>query len=92
LQGGLLLAALANTAQGGALVMVAFAIGSMPGLAVAPWAWARWRQWRQRRGSAARPGEVAVLGFRIAGAGLVLVSGWALTHGIWERLAAWCAG
>jgi uncharacterized protein len=95
LQGGLLLAALANSAQGGALVMAAFAIGSMPGLAVAPWAWARWRRWQgARRGRATpiAPGQVAVAGFRIAGVGLVAVSGWALTHGIWERIAAWCAG
>ena len=89
LQGGLLLAALANSAQGGAIVMAAFALGSMPGLAVAPWAWARWRAWH---GTAVAPGQVAVLGFRIAGVGLVAVSGWALTHGIWERVAAWCAG
>lgn len=92
LQGGLLLAALANGAPGGALVMAAFALGSMPGLAVAPWAWGRWRTWRNVRGTSVAPGQVAVLGFRIAGIGLVAVSGWALTHGIWERLAAWCAG
>ena len=99
LQGGLLLAALANSAPGGALVMAAFTLGSMPGLAAAPWAWARWRGWRQgrasrqgsdRRSNAVAPGQVAVLGFRIAGVGLVAVSGWALTHGIWERFAAWC--
>lgn len=99
LQGGLLLAALANSAPGGALVMAAFALGSMPGLAAAPWAWARWRRWRQggagRTGSEGRStaiaaGEVAMLAFRIAGVGLVAVSGWALTHGIWERFAAWC--
>ena len=93
LQGGLLLAALANSAQGGALVMAAFALGSMPGLAVAPWAWARWRRWqgaRCGRSTPIAPGQVAVLGFRIAGVGLVAVSGWALTHGIWERVAAWC--
>ena len=92
LQGGLLLAALANSAPGGALVMAAFAIGSMPGLALAPWAWARWRAFRAWRGGAAAPGQVAVLGFRIAGVGLVGVSGWALTHGVWERVAAWCTG
>lgn len=89
LQGGLLLAALANEALGGAAVMAAFAFGSMPGLAVAPWAWARWRAWR------AKPlhrGEVALLGFRMAGLGLVAVSGAALTHGLWDRVAAWCAG
>jgi len=95
LQGGLLLAALANSAQGGALVMAAFALGSMPGLAVAPWGWARWRRWRAGRSASnapIAPDLVAVLGFRIAGIGLVAVSGWALTHGLWERVAAWCLG
>jgi len=33
---------------------------------------------------------VAVLGLRIGGCALVLASGWALTHGLWERVAAWC--
>ncbi|MEP7295280.1 MAG: sulfite exporter TauE/SafE family protein [Burkholderiales bacterium] len=87
LQGALLLAALADSAPGGALVMAAFAAGSMPGLAAAPWAWARWQA---RRGSAVAPAQVAALGFRIAGAGLVAASGWALTHEIWQRFAAWC--
>ncbi len=89
LQGGLLLAALASTALSGALVMAAFAIGSMPGLALAPWAWARWQAWR---GPQIAPGDVAPLGFRIAGFGLIAVAGWALTHGLWLRFAAWCAG
>jgi uncharacterized protein len=88
LQGGLLLAALASSAPGGALVMAAFALGSMPGLALAPWAWARWRAWR---GAGIAPGQVATLGFRVAGGGLVAVSGWALTQGVWQRVAAWCA-
>jgi sulfite exporter TauE/SafE len=88
LQGALLLAALASSPQGGALVMATFAIGSMPGLAAAPWAWARWRA---LRGNTELPGQIAVLGFRVAGVGLVIVSGWALTHTLWERFAAWCA-
>jgi len=87
LQAGLLLSALASSAQGGAFVMAGFAIGSIPALAVAPWAWARWQA---LRGSAASPAQVAALGFRVAGFGLVLASGWALTHGIRERFAAWC--
>ena len=87
LQAALLLAALASDAQGGALVMAAFALGSMPALAVAPWAW---RRWQAVRGGAASPGEIATLGYRVAGLGLVLASGWALTHGLWERVAAWC--
>ena len=89
LQAALLLSALASSPQGGALVMAGFAAGSMPALAVAPWAWARWQA---SRGGAASPVHVATLGFRVAGIGLVLGSGWALTHGLWERLAAWCVG
>jgi len=89
LQAALLLAALASSAAGGALVMAAFAVGSVPGLLAAPWAWARWQAWR---GAALAPGQIATLGFRVAGLGLIAVSGWALTHGIWQRVAAWCAG
>jgi uncharacterized protein len=87
LQGALMLSALASSPQGGALVMAGFAVGSMPALAVAPWLWARWRA---VNGGAVSAAQVATLGFRVAGAGLVLGSGWALTHGLWERFAAWC--
>jgi len=88
LQAALLLSALASSAPGGAFVMAAFAVGSMPALALAPWALTRWQA---LRGSAASALQVATLGFRIAGLSLVLGSGWALTHGLWERVAAWCA-
>jgi len=88
LQAALLLSALASSPAGGAMVMAAFALGSMPALAVAPWAWGRWQA---MRGSVVSSGGVAAIGFRIAGLGLVLGSGWALTHGVWARLAAWCA-
>ena len=89
LQGGLLLAALADSPQGGALVMAAFTAGSAPGLAAAPWAWARWRA---SRGGLPASDRITLLGHRIAGGGLVVASGWALTHGLWERVAAWCVG
>ncbi|HEX6704833.1 MAG TPA: sulfite exporter TauE/SafE family protein [Albitalea sp.] len=88
LQGALLLSALASSPQGGAFVMAAFAIGSMPALAVGPWVWGRWRA---MRGGASAAGMGAV-GFRVAGLGLALGSGWALTHGVWEKVAAWCVG
>ena len=87
LQGALLVAALASSPVDGALVMAAFALASMPGLIAAPWAWARWQAWR---GATLAPAQVAVLGLRIGGCALVLASGWALTHGLWERVAAWC--
>ena len=87
LQGALLLSALASGAPGGAFVMAGFAIGSAPALAVAPWVWGRWQA---LRGSTVSPAQVATLGFRVAGFGLMLGSGWALTHGLWARFAAWC--
>jgi sulfite exporter TauE/SafE len=87
LQTGLLLAALANTPQGGALVMGAFALGSMPALGLAPWAWARWTA---RRRAGASTDTIAAIGLRVAGAGLLLSSGWVLTRGMWPLLDAWC--
>jgi len=87
LQAALLLSALADSAAGGALVMAAFAAASMPALALTPWLWSRWQA---MTGRAASPVRATALSFRLAGGGLVLASGWALTHGIWSRLAAWC--
>jgi len=93
LQGALLLAALAGTIAGGMAVMALFALGSMPALLVAPWVWARWQAWQQHRGRGAPdPARVGAVGLRLAGGGLVLMSGWALTQGLWLRVAAWCAG
>ncbi|WP_280156024.1 sulfite exporter TauE/SafE family protein [Piscinibacter sp. XHJ-5] len=89
LQGALLLSALAGSPQGGAFVMAAFAVGSMPALVVGPWAWGRWRAMRSG-GSA--PAAMGTMAFRLAGMGLLLGSGWALTHGVWQRVAAWCVG
>ncbi len=87
LQAALLLSALASSAQGGAATMAAFALGSMPALALAPWAVARW----QAIGGG-KPSSVQWAGFRsrVAGLGLALGSGWALTHGLWQRLGVWC--
>ena len=91
LQAALLLAALASSALGGGLIMAAFALGSMPALALAPWARARWQALHRGDVSTVRSSEqVAMLGFRVAGLGLMLASGWALTHGLWLRVAAWC--
>ena len=89
LQAALLLAALANDALGGALVMAAFAAGSIPALAVAPWAWGRWHAWRGTVGTST---AAVAWGLRVAGLGLVLGSGWALAHGSWARVVAWCFG
>ncbi|HEX5687503.1 MAG TPA: sulfite exporter TauE/SafE family protein [Ideonella sp.] len=87
LQGALLLSALASGPVGGALVMGGFALASLPALAAGPWVWTRWRKGRIGAGLA---GWAEVHGLRLAGFCLLASSGWALTHGIWERLAAWC--
>ncbi|MET0519083.1 MAG: sulfite exporter TauE/SafE family protein [Burkholderiaceae bacterium] len=94
LQGALLLAALASSPPSGALVMALFALASLPGLALAPWLWSRWSQWSQPAGGGGGTAvaQLGALGLRVAGAGLVLASGWALGHGLWTRVAAWCLG
>jgi uncharacterized protein len=90
LQAALMLSALASSAAGGALTMVAFAVASAPALALAPWAWRRWASWRKARGADASAAAMSAVGYRVAGASLVLAAGWALTHGLWMRVAAWC--
>jgi hypothetical protein len=86
LQGALGLASLAGTPAAGAGVMVAFAVASAPSLALAPLLW---------RGIVGRwPGTAVLvregLGLRVAGATLMVMSGWALGHGLWVGAAGWC--
>lgn len=86
LQGALLIAALASDPVGGALVMGAFALGSLPALAFVPAAF---------RVRSAGPAWIAraltpAAGIRIAGVGLVAMSSAALLHGVWTRVAAFC--
>ena len=49
LQAALLLSSLGQTALDGALVMAAFAVGSMPALGLAPWLWRRWQSLKTLR-------------------------------------------
>jgi sulfite exporter TauE/SafE len=86
-QAALWLSAMAGDAAAGAMVMAAFALGSMPALAMGPWVWARWRR---VSGTALSNAAAQALGYRIAGLALVLGSGWALSEGIWQRVASWC--
>lgn len=85
LQSALLLAALANGPAGGALVMAGFAAVSAAGLMLGPglWAWL---------GGGAVAARAQVWGVRIAGAMLAAGAGWALTHGVWSQVAAYCFG
>ena len=79
LQSALVVAALASTPLQGAAAMAAFAATSSLGLAVLPLAWARGV-------------EVGTLRWavRASGALLIVGSGWALGHGLWQRMAAFC--
>lgn len=83
LQSALLVAAMASGAAGGAAAMGAFALASAPGLLLGPWAL---RRLSGGADAAVRDRWAA----RAAGLLLVLASGWALTHGVWEQVAAFC--
>lgn len=85
LQSALLLAALANDAAGGALVMAGFAMVSATGLMLGPamWSWL---------GGVAVADRAAVWAVRLTGAALVLASGWALTRDWWPGVIAYCFG
>ena len=81
LQSALLVASMSNTVWGGSVAMGAFAVASSAGLVLAPWAWRRW-------GSSERAQRGAT---RAAGAMLVGASGFALGHGVWSHVVAFCA-
>ena len=72
---------LASTAVHGAAVMAAFAITSSVGLGVYPALWSTHM-------SGARASAWAV---RVAGLALAVTSGWALGHGLWQRVADFCS-
>ena len=83
LQSALLVASLTSGAASGASAMAVFAVASSGGLIVAPWLWQRLSR------QAGRPQLERGL-VRLAGACLVLASGFSLGHGLWSRLAAFC--
>ena len=80
LYGALTMAALANGPLGGAAVMAAFSLGSMPALLAAPLVLNRLTDTRAK-----------AFAVRVAGALLAGSSAWALGHGVWERVLAWCS-
>lgn len=84
LQSALVVAALANTAWGGAAAMAAFAAASASGLALAPWAFAR------LAGSDGGALQVQGWAVRIAGAALAAASAWALGQDLFRRVIAYC--
>jgi sulfite exporter TauE/SafE len=83
LQSALVLAALANSPAGGALVMTGFALVSATGLMAGPalWSWI---------GGGAVAARAATWAVRLSGAMIAGAAGFALTHGIWAEVAAWC--
>lgn len=83
LQSALLMASLANTPMGGAVVMLGFALSSSAGLLAGPWLWAQ-----IRRGRLAGLSEAGLI--RASGVLLVAGSGFALINGVWHQLAAFC--
>lgn len=88
LQAALMVAALADDAAGGAVVMAGFALGSMPALGAAPWLW---RRLRRVAGTRLDGRAIGALGYRLAGAALVLSSGWAMSHALHDQIRALCA-
>lgn len=87
LQSALVVAGLASTPAGGAAVMAAFALSSSMGLQVAP---TLWRWWQARSGGRAMELQRWVV--RLSGGMLALGSAWALGHGAWSQIRAYCLG
>ena len=84
LYSALLVAALAGSVAGGALVMALFALGTSVSMVAGPWLWLR------LRGDAAFGGHGSA-GVRLAGAALALSAAWALWMGLARNAAPWCA-
>lgn len=79
LQSALVLAALASGPAAGAAVMAVFAAASTPALLFGPALIA----WQRRTGNKRWP-------LRLVGLTIVATSGWALGHGLWQRVAQVC--
>ncbi len=84
LYSALMVAALAGSVAGGALVMGLFALGSSVTMFLGPLLWLR------LRGASGRPGS-GQWGVRLAGVALAASSGWALWMALAHNTAPWCA-
>lgn len=84
LYSAVLVASMAGSAAGGAMVMGSFAIGTSVTMMAGPWLWLR------LRGQGAGQGS-GQWGVRLAGAALAASSGWALWMGLVHNAAPWCA-
>lgn len=87
LQSALLIAALANGPIGGGAVMAAFALGSSPALGLGPHLW---RKLAARHPDGGFGGRLQRGLTRFAGALLAGSSAWALGHGLWAQIWAFC--
>jgi uncharacterized protein len=85
-QSALLVAALAKSPGQGAIAMAVFALASAPALWLGPLLWQRW----VRPAGLGASLSAAAWPVRVAGALLAIGSIWALGHGLWERVLAWC--
>ncbi len=90
LQSALLLAALTSGPSSGAAAMATFALASSAGLWWAPWLRQRGRRVSGRANPTAVNPQWQERWVRLGGLMLVLASSWALGHGLWPRVAAWC--
>lgn len=89
LYSALVVAALASSPQEGAAVMLAFSVGGAVMLFGGPALW--WRVvGRRAGGGGASVARGDVWAVRLAGAMLAGASAWALGHGLWMPLLAWC--
>jgi sulfite exporter TauE/SafE len=85
LYSALMMAALADSAAGGAAVMLAFAAGSTASLQAWQWLWQRLTRYE------GGPRDLqGAWGLRIAGLALALTAGWGLAHGLWQDVQAYC--
>jgi uncharacterized protein len=84
LQSALVVAALSNTAWGGAASMAGFAAVSAAGLSLAPWAFNR------LAGTGIGALQVNAWAVRLAGAALAAASAWAMGHDLFHRVVAYC--
>lgn len=84
LYSALLVASMAGSVAGGAMVMALFVLGTSVTMVAGPWLWLR------LRGSNVVPGSGA-WGVRLAGAALAGSSAWALWMGLVHNTAPWCA-
>jgi len=83
LYSALMVAALAGSVAGGAMVMALFAAGTSVSMLLGPWLWLRLRR------PAAGP-DSGQWGVRLAGAALAASSAWALWMALAHNAAPWC--